>query len=88
MNAIRHFQTLFFNQILHFLSEGGDILKKVLFNTKIKRKKLVRSRAKFDSRVQTHDHDPMSYERSDHVKFLFISTFTHAILRIIFAVDT
>ena len=42
----------------------------------------------FDSRVQTHDHDPMSYERPYNVKFLFISNFTHAILPIIFAVHT
>ena len=63
-------------------------LKKVLFNTKNRRKKFVRSRAKLDSRVQTPDHDPMSYERPHPMKFLFISNFTHAILPIIFAVHT
>ena len=54
-------------------------MKKVLFDTKNRRKKLVRSRAKFDSRVQTPDHDPMSYERPDHVK-CHLFQILHAIL--------
>ena len=54
---------------------------------KNRRKKLVRSRAKFDSRVQTPDHDRISYERPDHVK-CYLFQLKHAIILISFAVFT
>ena len=68
---------------------GGEILlkKHYLIQKKNRRKKLVRSRAKSDCRVQTPDYDPMSYERPDHVK-CYLFQILHAILPISFAVYT
>ena len=83
---IGHFQTFF--SFYSICQKGEIFLKKALFKTKKnRRKKLVRSRAKFDSRDQTPDQDPMSYERPDHVK-CYLFQILHAILPINFAVYT
>ena len=83
------FKPCFLIRFYTFCQKGEIFLKKKYYLIqKIGERNLYGLGLNLTVRVQTDDHGPMSYERPYHMKFLFISNFTHAILPIVFAVHT